>query len=890
MLVPLSWLKDYVDIKMPVEELAHRLTMAGLEVENIKYIGVPAGQGVQTNHLVWDREKVVIGHILEVKPHPDADRLVLAIVESGIGEVETVVTGAPNLYPYKSQGPLNPPLVAPYAREGAELIDGHKDDGSRLIIKPRKLRGIDNKSMVCSEKELGLSDDHEGILLLTSDAPPGTPLQDVLGDVIFDIAITPNMARCQSIVGIAREVAALTGQQVRYPSLEVVATGAPIQGQAHIEIREPELNPRFMLALIRGVTLAPSPEWMQRRLRLVGMRPINNIVDITNYVMMEFGEPLHAFDYDVLVERAEGTTPTIITRRAEPGEKLTTLDGIDRTLDSFTELVTDTAGALSIAGIMGGLESEVYDASQYVLDGQGVSLPEDEKPKHGKADIRPHSTTNVLLEAASWNFINIRQTLSAQRKRGQEISSEAADRFSRGVHPALAEVGLRRAIELMRQIAGGEIAQGILDEYPRTAPEIAVDLPMEEVDRILGIAVSCDEVTAILESLEFKVERIGADMLRVIAPDHRLDIGFTNSPAEQDIQDVIARADLLEEIARIYGYDRIPATLLKDELPPQRANMSLEREEMIRDLLVKAGFQEVVTHSMTTPMLEAKLTPPEAQSSWPQLPYVQIANPINQDQTVLRHTLLARMLAVLATNIRLTTRLALFEIGQVYWPVKDEKLPAEIGHLCLAMTGERVLPTWQDPRDAGPALMDYFDLKGVVEMLVAGLHIDNVSYEAAEHNTFFPGRTACVKVNGAEIGTMGELHPLVREAFDLPDQPVLIAELDLSALIEAVPGPHCIRPVSSYPAVYQDIAIVVDESIPAAEVETVIREAGGWLLRSVRLFDVYRGGQIGAGKKSLAYALTFQADDKTLRDKDVDRIREKIVKTLESKLGARLRA
>jgi len=873
MRVPLSWLKEYVDITLPIEELAHRLTLAGLEVESIEYIGIPAGPGVQSDHLVWDRDKLVIGHILEVKQHPNADRLVLAVVDSGLAAPETCVTGAPNLFPYKDQGPLPRPLVAPYAREGAEVIDGHKEDGSRMILKPRALRGIENRTMVCSEKELGLSEEHEGILLLQSDAAPGTPLQDVLGDAILDISLTPNLARCFSIVGIAREVAALTGQKVRYPSLQVQAPGPAIQGQAAIEIREPALNPRFTLALIKGVTIAPSPAWLQRRLRMVGMRPINNIVDITNYVMLELGEPLHAFDYDVLVRRAGSKPPTIITRLPEPGERLTTLDEVDRELDPFTILVADTAGALSLGGIMGGLESEVYDAAG------PDALPE-----------RPHSTVNVLLEAASWNFINIRQTLSAQRERGKEISSEAAMRFSRGVHPAQALAGLRRAIELMRQVAGGEIAAGVVDEYPAPAPVVTVDLPLSEVERVLGLTIELAEVADILTRLEFGVERLESDALRATVPDYRLDIGFVNDPRDEDIRDVIAQADLLEEIARIYGYDRIPDTMLIDELPPQRNNDLLAGHELVRNLLVDAGLQEVITYRLTTPEREALLTPPGARSDWPDLSYVTLANPISRDKVAMRHTLLAGMLDVAAANARWGSRQALFEVGRVYLPVAGELLPDEPYHLGLVLLGERGLPSWSDPREARQPLMDYFDLKGALETLIEGLHVSGAGFEAGTHATFFPGRTAALKLNGRLAGYLGELHPLVRAAYDLPEVPVLVAELDLDALLAGMDTAFKVRPLSGYPAVYQDIAVVVDESTPASAIEATVWSAGGDLLREVRLFDVFRGQQIGEGKKSLAYALAFQSHEQTLRDKDADKLRSKIISALERQHGAKLRA
>jgi phenylalanyl-tRNA synthetase beta chain len=867
MLVPLSWLKDYVDITIPVEELAHRLTLAGLEVGNIETIGLSAdpemakkwAMPVSTGHLVWDRDKIVIGHIVEVKSHPDADRLVLAMVDSGIDEVETVVTGAPNLYPYKDQGPIEPPLVVAYARENAEVIDGHKDDGSRLVIKPKKLRGIDNKSMVCSEKELGLSNEHEGIMILESDAAPGTPLQDVLGDVILDIDLTPNLARCFSMFGVAREVAALTGQKVKYPSLDIVAEGEAIDDQLTLEITRPDLNPRFVAALIKGITIKPSPQWMQRRLKLAGMRPINNIVDVTNYVMLEVGEPLHAFDYDTLVKLAGGKAPTIITRTAEPGEKLTTLDGIEHDLDPFTEMVADTAGSLSVAGVMGGAESEVHPDS-----------------------------VNVLLEGANWNFINVRQTLSAQRERGTEMVTEAGTRFSRGVHPGQSWVGVVRAIEMMRQLAGGTVAKGIADAYPAPAPVVTVDLPLREVERALGIALMQEEIASILEGLEFGVEKVDDQSLRVTVPDHRMDIGFVNDPQHEDIGELIARADLIEEIARIYGYDRIPNTLIEDALPPQRENTSLVREEMVRDLLINAGLQEIVTYRLTTPEAEARLTPTGARSDWPELRYITLANPISQDKVVMRHTMLSGALDILISNARWRDRLMMFEVGKVYLPVDDEKLPDEPGRLCIVMTGKRDIPSWQE--SGSEAVMDFYDLKGVVETLVDGLYLNDVGFEPAEHSTFFPGRTARLVVKGVDAGVMGELHPLVRETFDLPDQPVLVAELNLDVLQAAMGKGHAIRSISNFPAIYQDVAVVVDESVPAVAVETAIKEAGGYLLRDVRLFDVYQGEQIGAGKKSLAYALTFQSDDKTLRDKDADKARAKIVKALEHNFGAKLRA
>lgn len=881
MRVPLSWLKEYVDIPLPVEELAERLTLAGLEVEKIEYIGMPSPNPKAT-HLVWDREKIKVGAIVEVKAHPNADRLTIALVDYGGDRLEPCVNGAPNLYPYKDQGPIDPPLKAVIAFEGAELYDGHATGGARMVLKARSLRGVENRSMVCSEKELGLSDDHTGILLLDPDAPTGAPLQDVLGDIVLDISLTPNLARCWGIIPIAREVAALTGQKVRYPSYEMVADGPPIEGQVYLKIENPELNPRFTLTLIKGVEIKPSPLWMQRRLILCGMRPINNMVDVTNYVMLETGQPIHAFDYNVLVRRAGGQAPTIITRTARPGETITTLDGVHRELDDFTEMVCDTAGVLSIAGIIGGAESEVYNASTYALDAQGVEAKEGEEPQRGKADARPQSTTNILLEVASWNYINLRRTLAAQRERGKEIGSEAGQRFSRGVHPELARSTNTRAIEMMRRLGGGQIARGVIDHYPLPAPRVEVDLPLDAVERISGVRFTMDEVVDILEQLEFRCTvKDGGDVVHVVAPPHRLDISADDP--------VTARADLVEEITRIYGYDRLPNTLIIDELPPQRANVALEREERVRDALVNAGLREVVNYRLTTPEREALLTPPGAASAWPDLPYVRLANPTSRDKVAMRHTLLAGLLDVTTANLRFRDRVAIFEVGEVFLPVEGAPLPDEPTRLGVVMTGPRRPPTWQGEPDAGP--MDFFDLKGVIETMAAALHLPDVSYTPTDHSTFRPGRAASLNVAGASAGVFGQVHPLVCAAFDLPsDAPVLAGEFDLSTIQAHMAHEWTVEPISRFQAVYQDIAVVVDAALPAAALHAEIRRAGAPLLREARLFDVYTGAPIPAGKKSLAYALTFQSDEETLTDRVVAKVQERIVKALRAKFNAELRA
>jgi phenylalanyl-tRNA synthetase beta chain len=857
MKVPISWLKEYVAIDLPIEELAHRLTMAGLEVEAITYIGLPMPDGplegrsgghtrpeTKISGLEWASDKIVTAAVYEVMPHPNADRLVLCRLDDGERE-HIVLTGAPNLYPYKGLGPLPEPLKVPYAREGARIYDGHQPGQVLTTLKRAKIRGVDSYSMICSEKELGISDEHEGVIILDPDAPVGVPLVDYMGDAVFDIAITPNIARDANILGVARETAAVLGAPLRQPDYGFQAAGPSIEGKASLVITRPELNPRFVLGLIQDVQIKPSPYWVQRRLRISGMRPINNIVDATNYAMLEVGEPLHAFDYDVLVQRAGGIAPTILTRTAQPGERLTTLDGVERALDDFTVLVCDSAGALSIAGVMGGAESEVSQ-----------------------------STRNILLEGAAWNFINVRRTVNAQR-----LPSEAAYRFSRGVHPAMAPRGVGRGLELMRRWSGGVVCQGLVDSYPLPPVDSVVEVTPADVRRWLGIELTPAEIAELLARLEFAVE-IAGDKVRARTPDHRLDIGTG----------VVGLADLLEEIARIYGYERIPETRMSDELPPQRGNPELEREERIRDLLVDLGLQEVVTYRMTAPEREARLLP---DLSVPERAlYVRIANPIAGDRHVLRRNLLSSLLEVVERNARLRPRQALFEIGPVFTASEAGDLPDELPRLAIALTGPRDLPAWQG---ADSGAMDFFDLKGILDGLFDGLHIEGVRYTPAEgpsriHPEFHPGKCARLSLGDVPLGILGELHPLVREHYELPPTALVAADLDLRALMGVIPERYPLRPVPAYPPVLEDLAVIVDEDIPAEQVEAVIRQAGGRTLSDLRLFDVYRGGQTGLGKKSLAYSLTYQSAERTLTDDEVLKIRQRIVRQLEKDLDARLRS
>ncbi|MFZ6030706.1 MAG: phenylalanine--tRNA ligase subunit beta [Chloroflexota bacterium] len=853
MKVPISWLKDFVDITLPLPELAHRLTMAGLEVEEIHYIGLAmpkAGEvrEVSITGIEWDPEKIVVASITEVMPHPNADRLTLCKLNDGQQE-HVVLTGAPNLFDYKGKGTLEKALKVAYAKEGARIYDGHQEGQVLVTLKRTKIRGVESYSMVCSEKELGISEEHEGILFLDDDAPVGMPLCDYIGDAVLDIAILPNVARCANILGVAREVSALTGAPLHVPPADFETSGQAIGDLVDIEITHPPLNPRFVLGLIRNVAIRPSAYKVQLRLKHAGMRPINNIVDATNYAMLAIGEPLHAFDYDVLAARARrqgSDRVTIITRTAHAGEKLTTLDDVERTLDTNTVLVCDSAGALSIAGVMGGQESEISDR-----------------------------TRNILLEGAAWHYTNIRRTAQAQK-----LPSEASYRFSRGVHPTLAEEGVKYCLGLMAAWSDGKVAPGLVDNYPLPPPTPEISFTPKDVKRWLGISLNGEEIVRMLAPLGFIVHNgtTPSGPITLTPPNHRLDIG----------EELIGMADVMEEIARIYGYDRLPETRIADELPPLRGNPELEREERVRDILVSLGLQEVISHRLTSPEREARRLP---QGSEPDnKPYVQIANPIASDRTVMRHSVLSLMLEAMERNARVQQRVALFEIGPVFLASEAGALPDERNHLDIVLTGERTAPGWQD---AAAAAMDFYDLKGIVETLIEGLHIRSIQYKPGEHPTFHPGKCAKIWAGDAQIGVFGELHPLVKENYDLPTHyaqtAVLAAEFNLDALLALIPSHYETFGVPDFPPVLEDLAVVVDEATPAAQVAATIREAGGKLVNQVHLFDVYRSEQIGAGKKSLAYSVTYQAADKTLTDKDVSAIRSKIVRRLEQSVGAKLR-
>ena len=843
MRIPLKWLRDYVDFSVGADDLAELVTNAGLEVTKIDRLGVEGAA------LVWERDKVLAAQILEVNRHPDADRLVLAKVRFGADEPKVVVTGAPNLFEFLDRGELSAEgLYSPLLLEGGLYLDAHKE-GKPTRLKGKSLRGVYNDAMLCSEVELGLGDDADGILLLrAADLGPlapdsdlaGLPLQDILGDVVLEIDIIPNVARCASMVGVAREVAALTLTEFRLPNFSIVADGDPLGERVRISSNSPELNPRFVAILAENVEQGPAPFWMRHRLQLAGQRPIGVVVDVSNYVMLEIGQPNHSFDFDFLSERASRYDDSgqvhIITRQAQDGETLTTLDGEERKLRSNNVLVTDPEGPLSLAGVMGGAESE----------------------------IRPE-TTRVLIEAAAWNFLNIRQTA-----RQHQLLSDAAFRFSRGVHPSQALPGALRTAELLRLYAGATVAEGLVDHYPQPAPTVTIALDGAYVRRLSGLDIPASEMKSLLERLEFGVTEDG-DRLSVTAPDHRLDIDGPH--------------DLVEEICRLYGYDRIPSTVLADSLPTQRGNLKLEQEERIKDLLVEEGLSEVLTYRLTTEAALARV----GEEPSPEDSYVRLLNPSTVDRVVLRQSLLASVLEVAASNSRFQSDIRVFEIGSTYQKIPGEALPHTHDQLAIVMSGPQSPAHWQT---ASPLPLDFYDLKGTVESLASALEVA-VRFDAAESPTFRPGVCAAMLADdGEQLALLGELHPCLVDGngFRLEEgYSVFAALLDLEALRPRLVDRRTIESASTYPAIREDLALVVNRDIPAAKVESLLRQAAGPLLTKVELFDLYEGDNVDENQKSLAYHLTYHSRDKTLRDKDAQKARRRILGRLEKEIGARLR-
>lgn len=799
MRVPLKWLSEYVDVGSDPEELAARLTTAGVEVGEIIRSG-------------GDWDGVVVAEVVEVAPHPNADRLCLATVDTG-GERQTVVCGAPNVAAGQR--------VA-FARAGVSLIDGRT--GERAVLKPAVIRGVESAGMVLSEKELGISDEHEGILVLGEDAPVGAPLASYLGDIIFDLDLTPNRPDLLSVVGVAREVAAVTETAVNEPSIEYAAKGKPIKGRARVRIDDPDLCPRYVAALIEGITIGESPPWMQERLVAAGLRPINNVVDITNYVMLEVGQPLHAFDFT----RLRGGQ--IVVRRGRPGETLTLLDGSEQKLTTDMLAIADAEAPVALAGVMGGADSEI--------DG---------------------STTTVLLESANFSAPNIRRTAAALK-----VRTDASLRFEKGLSPRSPPIGAQRAVKLMVELCGGKAADGIIDVFPGKAPDVRVTLTQKRLHTLLGMELPVAKVRQVLSSLGFSCRWVPPDRYIVRVPRWRTDVTIAD--------------DVVEEVARIIGYDRLPTTGLRGAIPPALPQATRELRDRVADTLAAAGMQEVITYSLTSREELARVLAPEELAITPPL---RVANPMSRDQEYARTTLRASLLRTLAGNVKHSEALtALFETSRVYLPRPDD-LPEEVETVAAVITG-RPPDRWGTPSGE---FARFPEAKSYVELLFERLGVDG-EFEPASDFALLPGHGASVRVGGEQVGLVGVVHPRVAAGFEM-ENPVAMFELNLDALAPHVPEVRRYQPVSQYPTVEEDMALVLDADVPAANVQRIIEDAP--LVRSARLFDVYAGPQVPKGKKSLAFSVSYQADDHTLTDKEVGRERERMVARLQKEVGAELR-
>ncbi len=857
MQVPLSWLKEYVDIPGSTASLVERLTLAGLEVAAVERTGD-----------WWDPTTLVVGQVMAVSPHPDADRLVLVDVDYGGAELQRVVTGAPNLFVFKGASSL-PTLKVVFAREGALLIDAYSDQTPRpkKKLKASKIRGVPSAGMVCSERELGLSEEHEGIIILPETAPVGTPLRDYLGDEILTIDLTPDMARCLSMIGIAREVAALTGAALHLPADEWQPQGeAQAADYVAVQIDDPALCNRYTGIVIQDVQIGPSPAWLQDRLNKAGMRPINNVVDITNYVMLEWGQPLHAFDYTILQERAArvgDTKPTIIVRRASAGEKFTTLDNTVRELDPQMLMIADTAGSVAIAGVMGGLESEVSE-----------------------------QTHTVLLESATFDGINNRRTTQKLK-----MNSEASYRFARGVPATLNPIAARRAAELMRQYAAGRIVPGMVDAYPVPQPTRVVYTTVSDQRRLLGVAVTLDQVISALRQLDFEARQ--TDVIAAAAPPEAT-FALHRLPAEPLVEsiapwhrlDISIPADLTEEVARIIGYEAVGTTLIDDTMPVQRRNDTFETEENVRNVLINLGLQETINHPLTTLENHARLNLTRGSSGRDGVEYTILANPSTPERSTLRRSMLVSAMENLARNLRHTDRLTTFEVGRVYFPEEgDGVLPREERRVSIALTGPRrpTVAIYPDPMRSEE--MDFFDLKGVVETMLnrLGFNTNQIEYRAQPETGVFGPRAAEVVLEGKRLGLIGEVHPQVRSAYGLPAVRINAAELSIEPLIKPQWRLEPMQPISNYPPVVEDLAFEVAEDVTAQQVQTAIRQTSGALVVGLELFDIYRGDPIPAGFKSLAYRLTYQSPERNLHEKEVEHLRKRIISAVEKATGGKLR-
>jgi phenylalanyl-tRNA synthetase beta chain len=828
MRVPLSWLRDYVDIQLTPEQLAERLTLLGMEVKGIQAWGA-------------DWQNVVVGELLAVEGHPRADRLSLTRVTVGTGEPLEIVCGATNIAVGQR---------VPVALPGAVL------PGDRRIERTEKM-GVVSNGMLCSGDELRLTSDADGILILPDDAPLGLPLADLFGDVVLDVDVKPNRGDALSLVGLAREVSAVTSAPVRFPDSDPIETGPPIAERLEVTVEEPLLCTRFVGRRVDGVTIGPSPDVVQMRLIAAGQRPVSNVVDASNYVMLELGKPIHTFDAAAVHDGR------LIVRLARDGERLETLDHVERELSPDTLLIADAAGPLAIAGVMGGATSEV---------GEG--------------------TSDVVIESAIFDPVSIRRTALRYGLR-----SEASLRFEKGQEHRLARLGADRTARLVREWAGGHVAVGAIDSAPDEPPPVRVAFRTARVDRLLGTTTSAAEQVAILArvGVDTQPAPAGSRVLVATAPQP---LAVEAGDAETLIatmpswrRDLVIEADIAEEVARVRGYDSIPAILPDTAMPPYR-HSPLALRDVVRETLAGIGLSEAVTYALVSPSMVERFPPIEdvvvaGEGEAGGRPVV-VTNPLSSQHSVMRQSLIGSLLEVVATNLRQgRPDVAIFEVGKGYAATEDGDATHEWWRLGIALTGAAEPPAWDRPERP----FDLDDAKGLIDLVARRLGLPGPAYEPlTDDPRLHPGRGARVRAGDDLAGRVGELHPALADAIDLRSSArIVVAELAVAGLSGGEPTVPRVSTPTRHPAVERDLAVIVRESVPAAEVEASIRRHAGALLRSMALFDVYRGRPLADDEKSLAYRLAFQADDRTLVEQEVDAAIAAVTDGLAGDVEGRLR-
>jgi phenylalanyl-tRNA synthetase beta chain len=830
MRVPLNWLRDYVDVELTPEQLAERLTLLGMEVKKVEQWGA-------------DWRSVVVGELLTVEDHPFADRLHLTTVTVGSGEPLHIVCGANNIAPGQR---------VPVALPGAVL------PGDRRIEKTQKM-GIASEGMLCSGDELHITSDAEGILILPPETPLGRQLSDLYGDSVLDVDVKPNRGDALSLIGLAREVAAATGAKVRWPEIEVEETGRPIDELLKVEVQDADLCSRFVGRWVSGAKIGPSPDWVQMRLQAAGMRPVSNVVDASNYVMLELGKPNHTFD------GAAVRGGTIVVRRARPGEKLETLDHVQRDLTPETLVIADAEGPIGIAGVMGGADSEIGP-----------------------------TTTEIAIESAIFDPVSIRRT-----GHRYALRSEASLRFEKGQEFRLARIGADRVAQLIAGWGGGSVARGRIDTSPAEPEPRRLAFRPSRVSKLLGGEIPMAEQRDLLRRVGVETESATAGVTIQVAAEPK---PLVVDPGREEVlvaivptwrRDLDIEADVAEEVARVRGYETTPAHLPDTVMPAYRPT-PLALRDLIRQTLAGAGLTEVVTHALVSPESEDRLSWPD-DSSEPVLPvalaaprgsYIKVTNPLSAQHSILRHHLGSSLLDVLSHNERQgLPDVGVFEVGKGYTLTAGG--PVEWFRLGLLLSGAAEPGSWN--RAARPYDLD--DAKGLFELVARGLGLRGLAYVPDTRGCpFHPGRALLATAGEGELaGRIAELHPDVLERWDLRAQRVILAELAASALEASAPARAHVEPIPRFPEVERDLAVVVAESHAAAEVEATIRRHGGELLRGVRLFDLYRGAPLAADEKSLAYRLVLGSAERTLTEAEVDEAVAAVRRGLESDIGAHIR-